>query len=224
MADTVIESFADLHAAVEATGDKIFIFRGVKDSAYELIPKVGRFAEFATLTAAEMEKEEKVMLRLFKERAWAFVNVGVENTWETLALAQHHGLPTRLLDWSRNPLVAAYFAVESEHDGDSLVYAYHHTTFIKTEEKPDPFARKTVGKFIPNHITPRITAQAGLFTIHPNPREALHSDQVQRWRIVNTARGSIKRTLNKYGIHRASLFPDLDGAAKHVEWLRTEMH
>ncbi len=142
--------------------------------------------------------------------------------WEFLALAQHHGMPTRLLDWSRNPLVAAFFAVEEKHNGDSVIYAFHHNTFIQVDENPDPFKRMTVGKFIPNHITPRITAQTGLFTIHPNPREPLNSENIQRWIIPSDSRKALKHALYKYGIHRASLFPDLDGLSKHIEWLRTD--
>lgn len=224
MPKVIIDSFAALHKAVEADGDNIMIYRGVKDASYALIPKVGRFARFASLSSEELAKEERTMLRLFKERAWATLQNGITNVWEALALAQHHGLPTRLLDWSRNPLVAAYFAVEDEYDGDSLIYAYHHKTFIKTDDGADPFARKTVGKFIPNHVTPRITAQAGIFTIHPDPRKPLESDQIQRWRIPKDARENLKRTLYKYGVHRASLFPDIDGLAKHIEWLRTDKY
>lgn len=224
MPEAVIDSFTALHKAVEACGEDTVIYRGVKDSSYALIPKVGRFDCFALMSPEALEKEERTMLRLFKERAWTTFQNGISNTWEALALAQHHGLPTRLLDWSRNPLVAAYFAVEEEHDGDSLIYAYHHKTFIKIDDKPDPFARKSIGKFIPNHVTPRITAQAGLFTIHPDPRKPLESDQIERWRIPEGARENLKRTLFKYGVHRASLFPDIDGFAKHVEWLRTDKY
>jgi hypothetical protein len=225
MAEIEIRTFLDLHNAVDACRDDVMIYRGVKDTSYELIPSVGRFEKFKEMTLEKAEKEEKTMLRLFRERAWtAFQNGGVSNTWEALALAQHHGLPTRLLDWSRNPLVAAYFAVEEEHDGDSLIYALNHSTFINIDKNPDPFARTTVSKFIPNHVTSRIAAQTGVFTIHPDPRKPYQSDKVTNWRIPNDARAPLKHTLYKYGIHRASLFPDLDGFAKHVEWMRTDKH
>jgi hypothetical protein len=129
-----------------------------------------------------------------------------------------------LLDWSRNPLVGAYFAVEKEFDGHSVIYALQDAKSIRTDEYRDPFARKTVGRFIPTHITKRITAQVGVFTIHPNPKTPFENDQLDRLIIDNRARAELKWTMHRYGINRASLFPDLDGLASHIKWLRTDIY
>jgi len=224
MAKVTVGSFEKLHQRIQSYRSKTMIYRGVKDTSYELIPKIGRYDCFKKSTLQEIETEERTMLRLFRERAWPLLGDAKVSDWELLALGQHHGLPTRLLDWTRNPLVAAFFAVEDENDGDSLIYAFHHTTFLLTKEQPDPFARKTVGKFIPNHVTQRITAQAGLFTIHPNPKNPFESDKLDRLIIPGNFRKSLKGILYRYGIQRATLFPDLEGLAKHIEWLRTDVY
>jgi hypothetical protein len=121
-------------------------------------------------------------------------------------------------------LAGAYFAVEKASEGDSVLYAFKSSSFINTDNNPDPFDVDHVGKFIPTHVTPCITAQVGVFTIHPNPKTRFKSGEVDRLIIKKPARKDLKWTLDKYGIHRASLFPDLDGLALHIKWLRTEIY
>lgn len=219
-ADTHIKAFDDLHNAVQGQERKNEIYRGVPRRSYKLIPDIGRYKKF---DASNIEDAEKTILRLFKEQALPYLGFRPQTEWEWLAIARHHGLPTRLLDWSRNPLVAAYFAVEDESDEDSVIYAYESHTYLRTENIEDPFERETVGKFVPTHVTRRITAQVGVFTIHPKPKEPFDSPEIRQLIIKKNFRKPLKKILYRYGIHRASLFPDLDGLARHIKWLRTDV-
>jgi hypothetical protein len=221
MADRLISSFNDLYRSVETYSDLTVVYRGVKSLSYALIPKIGRYKN---VHFSNRLREERTILRLFREQAVPYLTFDPENDWEWLAIAQHHGLPTRLLDWTRNPLVAAYFAVEAEHDDDSAIYAYRSTTRIVTETGGDPFARTSVGKFIPRHVTRRITAQTGLFTIHPEPKVPFKDPAIDRLISKRKYRKDLKHTLFRYGIHRGSLFPDLDGLCRHIEWMRTDVY
>lgn len=221
MEDIIIKDFADLHEAVNKFGRAIVIYRGVRRVDYDLKPRIGRYKK---LRSNEIKKEEKTILRLFKEQSLPYLNIVPNTDWEWMAIAQHHGLPTRLLDWTRNPLVAAYFSVERKHDDDSIIYALKENKYVNIEKDKNPFAVSTVKRFIPRHITRRITAQAGVFTIHPDPRAEFKNDKrVTRLIIKHNFRKTLKDTLYRYGIHRASLFPDLDGLTKHIEWLRTDI-
>lgn len=221
MADLPVQTFNKLHSIIQQYDGQRRIFRGVTSTSHLLIPKLGRYK---SPSGSTLEKTEQTMLRLFKEQALPYLSFEPKDNWDWLAIAQHHGLPTRLLDWTRNPLVAAYFAVEKASKQNSLIYAFELPTFIRTDLIDDPFKRERVGKFIPRHITPRITAQTGLFTIHPKPTEPFTSDKIDRIIIKEGFREELKSILYQYGIHRASMFPGLDGLARHIEWLRTDIY
>ena len=159
------------------------------------------------------------MLARFKEQSVAHVNFDLENDWEWMAIAQHHGLPTRLLDWSTNPLVATFFAVESNDKTDGAVYAYRLRHFINTQETPDPFnPGKLMKKYFPRHLSKRITAQAGLFTIHRKPSIPIDSIRMVRLIIPAIVKPIFQSMLFRYGINHSTLFPDIDGVARFLEW------
>ena len=99
----------------------------MKSVDFELIPKIGRRRKGGQQLSTS---SEKYVLKLFKQRTIPHLIRGPADEWEWLSLAQHHGLPTRLLDWTRNPLVALYFAVVESHEGDGAVYAYRSTTIF----------------------------------------------------------------------------------------------
>lgn len=195
----------------------ILAFRGVSKEEHELIPKVGRLD-----TKAASIMLEKQILNNFKKEAIPYLKHIPSNDWEWLALAQHHGLSTRLLDWTKNPLVALYFAIEKDYETNCAVYAITYglggeseilrdIEIIEFESCADPFEVSEIHLVHPSHITSRATVQASLFTIHPKPYEVFESNSIIKFIIPVECRKSIKKELYDMGINRAALFPGLDG-------------
>lgn len=217
-----VKSFVEFHECIQRYDQKFTVFRGVSNASYDLIPKIGRPS---TKLKERLEKSERTMFELFQDRSVPHLTFMPRNDWEWIGLMQHHGAPTRLLDWSRNALVAAYFSVENEGTHDSAVYAWRSKERpINVKKDVGPFAITEVRKFIPAHVSERIIAQAGLFTVHPSPTIAMASETLEKIVILQNFRKEMKDTLFRYGIHRATLFPGLDGLADHLSWLHVESH
>jgi type I restriction enzyme M protein len=216
--EKIVSSFEELHTCFQEYDYNEVVFRGISNTQYQLIPSIGRITNFIS---NDFIKEERQIFIKFKKRAIPLLNFTPQDDWDWLALAQHHGLPTRLLDWTRNPLVATFFAVDGDSDTDAVVYALKIRSAIDTVHHPNPFLVRQFHKYSPRYITSRISAQSGMFTIHPEPQIPLSGDQVDRIIISKTLRKDMKRILYRYGIHAASLFPDLDGLSAQLKWLRT---
>ena len=220
MKEIEINTFSGLHEIIQTYDARTIIYRGMKSVKFPLMPKVGRI--IPPISVRAKVTNEKEILRLFKERAFRFLDFVPTNDWDWLALGQQYGLPTRLLDWTENPLVACFFAVVEPSEDDGVIYSYQNRSYIDVEKYPDPFRYHKVGKFIPKHITPRITTQGGLFTIHPKPDQAFESEDMDKIIIPNRIRSTLRKTLNKYGVDQFSLFPGLDSLATHIEWLQSK--
>ena len=242
MREIPLKSFEDFISVVRAYDGEYIVYRGVKHKDYDLRPRVGRIV---LSDDKKLLQEEKRLLSWFRDRAVPYVNLNTIEweDWDWIALAQHHGLPTRLLDWTRNPLVAAYFAVEKEHlphelsnhSEDSAVYVIKRKDikvisnryFLNDiEHSGDIFNWRDVVKIVPGYIDTRIIAQVGIFTAHPDPTDTnpFGDEDVEKLVIPNAQRRDWKKTLNLLGVNRSSLFPDLDNLASHLTWLRTDSH
>ena len=103
-------------------------FRGQAEMDWELKHSIGRTVKNGGLYDSEKSNEEfyeteRVILQRFKRDGYPFVQRMLSD-WEAITLGQHHYLPTRLLDWTSNPLTALYFAAEGSPDVDAAVFAY----------------------------------------------------------------------------------------------------
>jgi hypothetical protein len=221
MKEHLVNTFDKLHEVFGGfRKDNRWVFRGHSNPDWILNPKAGR-KEFAG-------SDDERPFRAWKRRAVEFISLPHEDDWGWLSVGQHHGLATRLLDWTFNPLAAAFFAVEEKADSDAIVFAYRCTNVI-APEKIGPFEVKGVVKFKPMGVAPRIIRQGGIFTIHGDPERPLEkvmlkTDELERIVVAASYRRDLVYELSHYGVNRATLFPDLDGLSAHVNWMTANRH
>ena len=216
-----IKSWIGLASLIEGTSSGKWIFRGETQLSYTLRPKAGRVG---TERGAARKKpydlaHEREALVLFKRLARPHLGHTPSSELEWLVIAQHHGMSTRLLDWTESLLVAAYFAVEKAGTtGDAVIYGVQGLRVITKSEEKRPFDLRSSGIYRPAHVEPRIQAQRSVFTVHPNPTVPFSPNGLSRWVITSSACGSIKRILDTCGINESLLFPDLDAVSRYVGW------
>ena len=177
-----------------------FAFRGLGGVDRLLTNSLSRLAgahpDIATL--------ELAMLRNFRKYAVPQAPTALDSIWHWLAVAQHHGLPTRLVDWTYSPFVALHFATETsdDYDRDGVVWCLdfvrantllpRRLRTILDDEGSDTFTVDMLSEFgslrdfdalsskpfvlflEPPALNARILNQAALFSLMSSPTTSPH--------------------------------------------------
>ena len=220
-----IRSWSELAGYAEAMAGEPWIFRGESSTRNPLRPGAGRVSDDLgpRRTQRFTERDEREALERFKRDALPFLEYRLppDHDLEWLAIAQHYGMQTRLLDWTESLLIAAFFAVEgagAHGNASAIIYGVKDLPVVAPTA--DPFGLREVAVYRPSRVTPRIGPQWSIFTIHPQPTADFRkSGRLSEWRLPGRARCErIKLVLDSCGINYASLYPDLSGLARHIYW------
>lgn len=213
-------------------------FRGVSKSSHHLIPSIWRDYSVA---------EERNFTNRFRVRASMRRPTvpAAEDFAAWLSIMQHFGLPTRLLDWSRSPLVAAYFATykylkKASTSEDAAIWILNPHALNKIEIGTNltyPIDSVTSIDFImpafkdrtePNKVIAvmsvdydmRLFVQQGAFTVHSS-RDPLdgRNDSADFIAKIEISKADVKRValeLYAAGFRRSDMFPDLANLADEL--------
>lgn len=213
----ISEFIAGLATSPHAQHDSVLVtaFRGHAHKDWQLIPSVYR-------EGGSKGIKNKDALERWMRFAAPVVQQWPQTPVEWLALAQHNEVPTGLLDWTLNPLIALYFACEPTEDGeDGRVWSlntsacdeYTHTVLV------DPFNLETEIAFLPLlGANTRARAQFGAMTLHssstPDAVKALPERALNSFLVKAEDKHYIRRALGVLGITERTVFADVPAAGR----------
>jgi hypothetical protein len=255
--DSVAAFVSEMSGLLDASGKPIW-FRGHSGSGWPLVPGALRddFRDHAEAVIARRPREatpsggtpleaaEQLMNGQFLRAAAAMLPD--HNLVHAYFLAQHHGLPTRLLDWTANPLMALFVSTAERPDEDGEVTAIVVDWRLSTGSTPVPESLPTppvserhplVGEAVrylfgegprpgrglivplrPDLRSDRMLQQDACFTLHLPESGPLHElpENSRRYLIPSTAKQKVLLELNAIGVNWATLFRDLDNVARQI--------
>ena len=224
---------------------------GTADQAYLLWPGVYR-PDFTAASAGMYGKDaeekrlnlEREMLSEFRTSGATLLNPNA--IVEVYFIAQHFGMPTRLLDWTMNPLAALFFAVKGrtgDKDGELLIMDAPKL-LPNTPDNPKsivtmrhPYAVDAIGASFwhepkvksrpalvlpirPDNQAGRIGQQSSCFTLHMHGAKPCENPTLSRIRILGKAKAGMLDELRKLNINESTIYNDLDHLAQEIRSTR----
>ena len=223
-------------------GDE-FLWRGQSNAAWKLESTIYRFFESQSVSQSDRRDRESQAEQFFLDYLSKApdVNIDLTHRSQILMLMQHYGCPTRMLDWSRSPYVAAYFAVQDQAEVGAI-FAFNLTIYqslVAEKVVLDDYdggvlrviPRRVFGHLdrdaitfpiplIPDPITTREFEQQTAFLVDMQLDKSLEKcflgetgDYLWKFEFDRTMRPSISRDLLAMNIDGRHMFQGLDGVA-----------
>lgn len=169
----------------EGENGNTFLFRGMSNKSYKLAPKISRAGKKLVNKDVGLNRINKLKHYLdLRLPAYGFDyhnSLPKTKAWRELFIAQHYGVPTNLLDFTRNPLAALFFACETR-DKDGIIYAisvkskddtnnqYNITSYNLISEGENGKSPYEINKhmfIVPPQFDQRIKSQNSVFCCFP---------------------------------------------------------
>lgn len=199
-------------------GKTCLIFRG-QSSIQPLRPSVGR--------NKELYNNEKEIFFHFKRNYMRFYPFRLERNMDILMLGQHYGLPTRLLDWSLNPLVALYFAVSNNNqdkEKDGVVYIKNWLQYGNLKEGKEEDENKSIFNLNLNHVILmpdnfdiRFVNLDCVFEYFTNPQIETNENDITRIVIPGNKKKFLREQLADINYNLVFAVPTLDKLCENIK-------
>jgi hypothetical protein len=247
MREVHIPSWAEFEAYSAARDG--WAFRGQSDATWPLLSSLSRRLIQAGVPREAWREREERAVRVFKRKAHVYLpdRTVLHDELRCLAMMQHHGAPTRLLDFTKSPYVAAFFAMEHCAEA-AAVYALNTPRlwasaprFDKSlsRDAVDPRLAGNFERYFapnrhpvvwfgePSEMDRRLVAQSGLLVmpgIVETPLDELLQGYdsgeplLEKLLLPGRLRAEALHALYRMNITQATLFPDLEGLARSIAY------
>ena len=222
-------------------------FRGLPDADWQLISSLSRYLHSFVPDRQWWRQREERALRIFRRKAHIYLpDAGMlDDDLRCLALMQHHGAPTRMINFTKSPFVAAFFAL-NQATRSAAVFALDTPTLWRAAPRFDSsLRRETIDPRVPGNferyfannnkdivwigepeaMDRRLVAQSGTFVVPgvlDKPLDAIIAQYasgpalLRKFVLPPSIRTEAMLSLYRMNITHATLFPDLDGLGRSI--------